>query len=97
MGKRSRLVAVRRKRKERVKRFFRKQSETGRLERDVFRSAALFARGQARKGHTLAYSVALLSVISHITEAEAERWIVLGEAMLRSSDKPGVGEGKVRA
>jgi hypothetical protein len=86
MGKRSRHLAVRRKRRERVKRLFRKKTEAVRVERDAFRSAALLARGNARKGHTLAYSITLLSVISHISEAEAERWIVLGETMLRSSD-----------
>jgi hypothetical protein len=97
MGKRSRQVAIRRKRKEQVKRLFRKKSEIVRLERDVFRGAALLARGQARKGHTLAYSVTLLSVMRHIPEAEAERWIVLGEAMLKSSDEARIGEDRGRA
>jgi hypothetical protein len=47
-----------------------------------FELAAMYARASARDGHACAASVARISVNCDVAEAEAKRWIALGEVML---------------
>jgi len=47
-----------------------------------FELAAMYARAGARDGVAYAASVARISLNCDVAEAEAKRWIALGEAML---------------
>ena len=82
MGKRSRVVAERRRRREEFDRLAHVWARLQRLKLDLFFSAAIFARSEAEDGHDRAWSISWLSANCGATEAEAADWIDFGEAIL---------------
>lgn len=84
MGRRSRIVALRRKRKQILKGLIRRKAMIDGLKLDFYRETALFAKERTNEGHTAASSIAWISVNCHTTEAEAADWIALGETMLHA-------------
>lgn len=85
MGKRSRLVAMRRKRKQALEKLIRMLAERDRLTLDLCRMAAEFADRRAFEGSRFASAVEWISENCHMTEGEAADSIAIGRRMLARS------------
>lgn len=84
MGKRSHRAAGSRKRKKDLEALLQMWTTLEGLKFQWFRSAALFARSEAQKGNTRAWSIEWITANCHTTEAEAAEAIALGEAILEA-------------
>jgi hypothetical protein len=81
MGRRSRIVALRRKRKQRLDGLLRMKAKIDLLELEFCRNAAVFADSRAYEGSGAASAVKWISEYCHMAEEDAADSIVIGRQM----------------